>query len=271
MIQDKEVNPEGSVTNTWSLCSIQQVEEVKCLIKIIPIWASGILSMIPMLQQGTFPVTQALKMDKHFGTFEIPAASFSIVSLITIGIWLPCYDFFLQPALAKVTKQVEGITSLQKIVLGNIFSVLTMVSAGIVEWKRRGLAISSNSHSTMSAFWLSPQYMMLGFAEVFTTIGYIEFFNSESPEKMKSIGNSLQYLVSALSTYAGVLVMNIVHRVTQEKGGIDWLNDDINAGRLDYYYFFISGLGALNLVYLIFCVKRYRYKVNVKPHVIDTP
>lgn len=269
MIQDQELNTEGRVTNTWRLCSIQQVEEVKCLIKILPIWASGIFIMIPIVQQGTFPISQALKMDRHIGNFEIPAASYNIVSFITIGIWLPCYDFFLQPAIEKYTKQVGGITSLQKIVIGNIFSVLVMVSAGIVERRRK--VIMGISHAPMSAMWLAPQYVMLGFTEVFTTIGYIEFYNSESPEKMKSIGNSLQYLVTAFSTYAGILVMNVVHKVTHKKGRSDWLNDDINDGRLDYYYFLIAVLGALNLVYLFFCVKRYRYKVILKSEVVDTP
>ncbi|XP_027187499.1 protein NRT1/ PTR FAMILY 2.13-like isoform X2 [Cicer arietinum] len=271
MIQDNEINPEGRVTNTWNLCSIQQVEELKCLIKIIPIWASGFLGAIPIVQQGIFPITQALKMDRHIGSFEIPAPSCSIVTLITIAIWLLFYDFFVQPALAKVTKQVEGIKSLQKIVIGNIFSILVMVSAGLVEWYRRNMAIS-NTYGTkpISAFWLAPQYIMLGFCEVFLLIGYIEFYNSESPQKMKSIGNSLHYLMLACSSYAGVLVINIVNKVTQRNGGKGWLNNDINVGRLDYYYFLISGLGAINLVYVIFCAKRYRYKVVVKAEVADS-
>lgn len=49
------------------------------------------------------------------------------------------------------------------------------------------------------------------------------------------------------------------------------MNNDINKGRLDYYYFLIAGLGALNLVYLMFCAKHYRYKVSVKAKVEDTP
>ncbi|TKY63475.1 NRT1/ PTR FAMILY 2.13 [Spatholobus suberectus] len=275
LIRDNELNAEGCVKNPWRLCSILQVEEVKCLIKMLPIWASGILCLIPLVQQGTFPVSQALKMDRHLGPhFELPAASYNVVSLITIGIFLPCFDLFLQPALAKVTKQEEGLTSLQKIVIGDICSILTMVSAGLVEWRRRGVAISHGAPdgiAPMSAMWLAPQYVLLGLCEMFTLIGHIQFYSSESPEKMKSIGNSLQYLVMAFSIYVGTLVVNVVHQVTQKHGGIVWLNDDINAGRLDYYYFLIAGLGALNLVYILFCVKRYRYKVNVKVEVKDTP
>ncbi|KAJ1386016.1 Proton-dependent oligopeptide transporter family [Sesbania bispinosa] len=267
MIQDNEFNAEGSVTNSWRLCSIQQVEEVKCLIKIIPIWASGILALIPMTQQGTFPITQALKMDRHLGqNFEIPAASMGIVALITIGIWLPFYDLFVQNALAKITKREEGLTSLQKIVIGNIFSVLTMVSAGLVEWRRRVIAISHGS--PMSVMWLTPQYVCLGFCEVFSIVGHIQFYNSESPEKMRSIANSLQYLVLACSTYVGALVMNIVHKVTRNP---DWLDNDIDAGRLDYYYFLIAGIGALNLVYIISRARRYHYRVIEKAEVMDKP
>lgn len=214
-------------------------------------------------------------MDRHLGPhFEIPAASMTVVSLITIGIWLPSYDLFLQSALAKLNKQEEGLTSLQKIVIGNIFSVLTMVSAGLVEWRRRGVAISHNAPNgiaPMSVMWLAPQFVLLGLSEVFAVVGHIQFYNSESPERMRSVGNSLQYLVMACSNYAGSLVMNIVHKVTHKQGETDWLNNDINAGRLDYYYFLLAGLAALNLVYLLFCVKSYRYKVIVKAEVKDKP
>ncbi|XP_061360628.1 protein NRT1/ PTR FAMILY 2.13-like [Gastrolobium bilobum] len=275
MIQNNEVNEESLVTNPWKLCSIQQVEEVKCVIKIIPIWASGILCLIPMAQGGIFPVIQAMKMDRHLGShFEIHPASFSIISLISIGIWLLCYDLFLQRALAKVTKQEEGLTGLQKIVIGNIFSILTMVSGGLVEWQRRSVAISHDAlHGVkpMSAMWLAPQFAFLGLCEVFSIIGQTEFYNSESPEKMRTLGNSLQFLVAGFSSYAGALVMNIVHKVTRKYGKTDWLNNDLNAGRLDYYYFVIAGLGALNLVYLLFCAKRYRYKVIVNAQVMGTP
>ncbi|XP_027905518.1 protein NRT1/ PTR FAMILY 2.13-like [Vigna unguiculata] len=276
LIGDNEVNARGSVKNPWRLCSIQQVEEVKCLIKMLPIWASGILCLIPIVQQGTFPVSQALKMDRHLGAhFKLPAATYNAVSLITIGIFLPCFDIFIQPALAKVTKNEEGLTSLQKIVIGGICSVLTMLCAGLVEWRRRGVAISHGAPdgvAPMNAMWLAPQFVFLGLCEIFTLIGHFQFYSTESPEKMKSIGNSLQYLVMAFSIYVGTLMVNVVNQVTRKRGGIGWLNNDINAGRLDYYYFLVAGFAAMNLVYILLCVKRYHYKVViVKAEVKDRP
>jgi hypothetical protein len=97
---DKEVKQDGSCTNPWKHCIIQQVEEVKCLVKVVPIWTSCIINFISMAQQGTFIVSQALKMDRNLGrtNVQIPAGSLSIISLITIGTWLPFYDRILQPA-----------------------------------------------------------------------------------------------------------------------------------------------------------------------------
>ncbi|MED6224089.1 hypothetical protein PIB30_080400 [Stylosanthes scabra] len=237
--EENELNPQGLAKNPWRLCTIQQVEEVKSLIKILPIWASGIFCMIPVVQQGTFPVSQALKMDRHLGRkFEIPASTFNVVSLLTVALWLPCYDIYVQKLLTKIMKNDHGLTSLQKIVIGNIFSVLTMVASGLVESKRRARAKRS---ITMSAMWLAPQYVLLGLSEVFGIIGHIEFYISESSVKMRSVSNSLHFLVMAGSSYVGTLVMNVVHEMSG-KSGRDWLNNDLNLGRLDYYYFLIAGL-----------------------------
>jgi len=272
LIKDNELNVGGTVKNPWRVCSIQQVEEVKCLIKMLPIWASGILCLIPVVQQGTFPVSQALKMDRHLGAnFKLPPATFNVVSLITIIIFLPCFDLFLQPILAKVTKNEEGLTSLQKIVIGGVCSVLTMLCAGLVEWRRRGVAIAhgaADGVAPMSAMWLAPQFVFLGLCEILTVVGHTQFYNTESPENMKSIGNSLQCLVMAFSIYVGTLIVNVVNQVTQKRGGIDWLNDDINIGRLDYYYFLLAGLAAINLVYIFYCVKYYHYKVVIDNNTI---
>ncbi|XLR64667.1 hypothetical protein S83_015339, partial [Arachis hypogaea] len=40
----------------------------------------------------------------------------------------------------------------------------------------------------------------------------------------------------------------------------DWLNNDLNLRRFDYYYFLIAGLALINILYLLFCVKHYQYK-----------
>lgn len=265
-IVDGEVKADGTPMNKWRLCSIQQIEEVKCLVWVSPIWASGIICFTSMAQQGTFTVSQALKMDRHLGpNFQVPAGSLSVISMLTLGLWVPFYDRILIPALRKITKHENGITLLQRMGIGMVFSVLSMVVAGLVEKERRSSAIQNPNPSgvaPMSAMWLAPQLILMGFAEAFIIIGQIEFFNKEFPEHMRSIANSLFFVTMAGANYLSSVVVSVVHGTTKKHGGIDWLANDINAGRVDYFYYLIAGLGVFNLVYYLVCANQYRYKMG---------
>ena len=104
IVLEGELNPDGSHSNPWRLCSIQQIEEVKCVMKVVPVWASGIVSFTALAQQFTFTVSQALKTDRHLGpNFQIPPGSIIVISMITLGLWVPFYDRVLVPALRKIT------------------------------------------------------------------------------------------------------------------------------------------------------------------------
>ncbi|RVW31294.1 Protein NRT1/ PTR family 2.13 [Vitis vinifera] len=227
VILEGEKDANGCPSNQWRLCSIQQVEEVKCLLKIIPVWASGIICFTAISQQGTFTVSQALKMDRHLGPkFQIPAGSLIVISMLTVGIWVPFYD-------------------------------------RLVERERRASAIlQAGPHgiAPMSVMWLAPQLILMGFAEAFNIIGQIEFYNKEFPENMRSIANSLFFCTIAGASYLSSLVVVIVHDVTGKAGRSAWLTKNINQGKVDYYYYLLAGMGVLNLIYFLFCARRYRYK-----------
>lgn len=264
VIEEGALKPDGTRLDQWRLCSIQQVEEVKCIIRIIPIWAAGIISLTSMTQQGTFTVSQALKMNRHLGPhFEIPAGSLGVISLITIGLWLPFYDRVLVPAVQKITKQEGGITLLQRIGIGIVFSILSMVVAGLIERMRRASALLHSNPlgiAPMSVMWLAPQLILMGFCEAFNIIGQIEFFNRQFPEHMTSTGNSLFSCSFAGASYLSSFLVTIVHHVTRKNGHPDWLTNDLNAGRLEYFYFLLAGMGFLNMIYFLYCAQRYRYK-----------
>ncbi|KAK9935621.1 hypothetical protein M0R45_022716 [Rubus argutus] len=173
MIWDNDLKPDGSPVNKWRLCSVQQVEELKCVLKTIPIWASAIVSFTSMTQQGTFTVSQAIRLNRHFGSkFEIPASSLSVISLLTVLLFLPIYDRILVPALRKITKHEGGITVLQKIGIGIVFSVISMVVAGFIERERRYMA-NLHPYEPVSFVWLVPQLVLIGLCEALM----LEFFN----------------------------------------------------------------------------------------------
>ena len=263
-----DLGQDGSRVNQWKLASIQQVEEVKCLARMLPIMVTAIPPIISIIQQGTFTISQAMKMDRHLGPkFQIPAGSLGVISFMTIALWVPFYDRVLVPILRKMTKQEGGITLLLRIGIGMVFSILAMVVAGLVEKVRRD---SANSHpnplgiAPMSVLWLAPQLILMGFCEAFNAIGQIEFFNREFPEHMRSIGNSLFPCSIGGASYVSSIIVNIVHRATRTHGHPDWLTNDINAGRVDYFYYLIAGIGLLNLIYFIYVARRYQYKESVE-------
>lgn len=267
------MNTDGSPADPWRLCSVQQVEELKCLIRVIPVWFSGVIFYIANAQQSTYVVVQALQSDRRIGPseFKIPAATFVVFSMIALTIWIPIYDRIIIPALQKSTGKEGGITLLQRMGVGIFISVIAMLVSGIVEQRRRSDALhhplGTDSHgnaiSSMSALWLVPQLVLSGLSEAFNTVGHLEFYYKQFPENMRSVGGSLFFCGMAGTSYLSGLLVEIVHQTT--KGDNSWLPEDLNKGRLECFYYLIAAIGVVNFVLFLVCAKWYRYKGNGVP------
>ncbi|KAF3792682.1 NRT1-PTR FAMILY 2-13 protein [Nymphaea thermarum] len=271
MVSEAEITPEGSAADPWRLSSVQKVEELKCLVGIFPIWIAGVLCFIPAAQQGTFSVLQALKMDRHLGTgsFQIPPGSLGVFSLLAVTLWIPIYDRLIVPAARSITNQEEGITLLQRTGIGLVLSVLSMLVSAMVERKRIQAALlhpDINGVAPISVLWLVPQCVILGIAEAFYAIGQIEFYYKEFPDHMTSFSGSLLNCAFALSSYLTSLLVSLVRSTTAtaKSGGKSWLEDDINRGRVDYYYYLLAVLGGFNLLYFLIVSSRYEYKATAR-------
>ncbi|KAK0585945.1 hypothetical protein LWI29_036692 [Acer saccharum] len=267
---EDQINSDGSAANPWKLCSMQQVEEVKCVMRVIPIWASAILYYIAIVQQNTYIVFQALQSDRRLGGhFQVPAASYIVFIMLSLTIWIPIYDRILVPFLRRLTGKEGGITVLQRMGVGIFLSVLTMLVSALVEQRRRTLALTSptlgisprgGGISSMSAFWLVPQLILAGLSEAFNSIGQVEFYYKQFPENMRSIAGAFSNCGMAGSSYLSGFLVTVVHHITSKSGNGDWLAEDLNKGKLHYFYYMIASLGALNFVYFLVCAKWYRYK-----------
>lgn len=100
-------NPSDCVkgsANAWRLCTVTQVEELKSIIRLLPIWATGIVFSAVYSQMGTLFVLQGNTMDLHTGSsFEIPSASLSLFDTISVIFWVPIYDCLIVPLARKFT------------------------------------------------------------------------------------------------------------------------------------------------------------------------
>lgn len=267
--QDK-IKPDGSAADPWNLCSIQQVEEVKCLVRVLPLWFSAILYYLSIVQQHTLLVFQALQSDRRIGhsNFKIPGASYYVFLMLTMTLWLPIYDRIVVPFLRKITGNEGGITLLQRMGVGIFLSILSMLVSAIVEGQRRHFAITKpigiqprkGAISSMSGLWLIPQLILAGLAETFTAVGQIEFYYKQFPENMRSIAGSLFYCGMAGSSYLSTFLISVVHKTTAKSATGNWLPEDLNKGRLDLFYYMIAALEVVNLGYFLISSKWYRYK-----------
>ncbi|XP_038686952.1 protein NRT1/ PTR FAMILY 2.11-like isoform X2 [Tripterygium wilfordii] len=278
MTPEDKIDPDGLSAAPWSLCSMQQIEQVKCLVRVIPIWVAGFLYSIALVQQQTYVVFQALQSDRRFGNtdFKIPAASYFVFNMLALTVWIPLYDRIIVPFLQRFTKKEDGmgITLLQKMGTGMVISIIMTLVSAIVEQRRRNFALSNpiaveegrGAISSSSAMWLVPQLTLAGISEAFTVIAYVEFYYKQFPENMRSIGGSLTFVGAAVSNYLNSFLLSIVHHITKGAPTGDWLPEDLNKGRLDYFYYLVAGLGVLNLGFFVICASKYKYKGSSDTH-----
>ncbi|GAB2248934.1 hypothetical protein Droror1_Dr00012293 [Drosera rotundifolia] len=262
--KEDELNEDGVPANQWELCSMQQVEQVKCLIRILPVWISGIIYFVFVVSlMQIYVVFQAQQIDRRVGgsKLEVPSASFIAVSMMAVSIFLPIYDRIVVPTLRRITKNDGGITVLQRIGFGMIISIPTLILSGVIEEKRRTSALESGHFvSPMSWMWLVPQMAIAGLSDAFAIVGLFEFYYKQVPDNMKSLGGSFFFCGMAMSSYLTSFIISLVHKATTGSVSGNWLPDDLNQGRLDYYYYAIAGLQMVNLVYFFACSRWYMYK-----------
>ncbi|XP_060204717.1 protein NRT1/ PTR FAMILY 2.11-like [Lycium barbarum] len=276
-----QIKEDGSAVNPWRLCSIQQVEEVKCVVRVFPIWVAGLVYYIVLVQMQTYVVFQTLQSDRRLynaSNFKIPAASYAVFSMLSMSIWIPIYDRLIVPFLRKITKKEAGITVLQKMGIGLVIAVFTMLVSAVVETRRRNTALRHptlgieprrGEISAMSANWLIPQLALAGLSEAFTVIAQIEFFYKQFPENMRSFAGSFLFCGFALASYMSSLLISIVHRTTRTSDTENWLAEDLNKGKLDYFYYLVAGLEVLDFGYFLICAKWYKYKGTQNDHNLE--
>ena len=260
-----------SAPNPWRLCTVTQVEELKILINLLPIWACSIVFSTVYSQMSTLFVEQGQGMDASMGPhFKIPAASLSIFDTLSVIFWVPIYDRVIVPVVRRYTGHVRGFTQLQRMGIGLLISIASMVAAALVEIKRLQLAkkhglLDPTMDTPMvpiSIFWQIPQYFLVGMAEIFTFIGQSEFFYDQAPDAMRSLCSALPLTTVALGNYLSSLIVTIISRITtrggREQGWIPAKN--LNVGHMDYFFWLLAVLSLLNLLAYIGCSHWYQYK-----------
>ncbi|CAL5048411.1 unnamed protein product [Urochloa decumbens] len=247
-------------------CTVQEVEDVKIVLMVLPIFFSTVMLNCCLAQLSTFSVEQAATMDTRVGSLTVPPASLPVFPVTFIILLAPVYDHVIIPFARRVTGTEMGISHLQRIGTGLVLSIVAMAVAAVVEVKRKNVAADNGMTDSaaplpISFFWIAFQYLFLGSADLFTLAGLLEFFFSEAPSRMRSLATSLSWASLALGYYLSSVLVSIVNSATGRGGHRPWLQGaSLNHYHLERFYWVMCVLSTLNYLFFLFWAIRYKYR-----------
>ncbi|KAJ4959613.1 hypothetical protein NE237_019523 [Protea cynaroides] len=247
-------------------CTVEEVEAVKIVIRVLPIFACTVMLNCCLAQLSTFSVEQAATMNTKLGSLKIPPASLPVFPVLFIMIIAPLYDHIIIPYARRITKTEMGISHLQRIGVGLVLSIVAMLVAALVEIKRKRVAtdsglIDSEEPLPLTFFWIALQYLFLGSADLFTLAGLLEFFFTEAPSSMRSLATALSWASLALGYYLSSVLVSIVNSVTGNSHHQAWLQgSNLNHYHLERFYWTLCVLSGLNFFLYLFWANRYKYR-----------
>lgn len=183
--------------------------------------------------------------------------------VISVTLWIALYDRLILPIASKIAGKPVHLSPKQRMGIGLIFSLASIVVTAIVESIRRAMSVKEgcsdnpNGVVAMSAFWLVPQYCLSGLAEGFNAVGQNEFYFSEFPRSMSSIASNLIGVGMGAGNLLASIIMNAVNDFTGRGGNESWVSSYINKGHFDYYFWFLACLSFVNVIYFAVCSRAY--------------
>ncbi|GLJ16297.1 hypothetical protein SUGI_0274810 [Cryptomeria japonica] len=233
----------------------REVEQLKLVIRVMPIFGCTIVTNCILAQLQTFSVEQASSMESRVAGFQVPAASVQAIPyVIMVGV-VPLYVTVFVPLLRRMTGKESGISQLQRIGIGLFVSTLSMVTAAVVESKRKAVAPQK-----LSILWIAPQFIIFGFSEMFTAVGLLEFFYSQSVAGMQSFLTALTYCSYSFGFFLSSALVSIVNLVTKTRNQQGWLShNNLNEDHLDLFYWLLSTVSFLNFFNYIFWSRWFKY------------
>ncbi|KAK6916993.1 Proton-dependent oligopeptide transporter family [Dillenia turbinata] len=259
------IAPDGS-KKYGEVCCFTDVEEAKSVLRLVPIWATCLVYAIVFAQPSTLFTKQGVTMDRSTGLgFNVsPASLLSFIGL-SIVLFIPIYDRIFVPIARTITGKPSGITMLQRIGTGLLLSVISLVIAAIVENKRLEVAIEHGLVDMpmvmvpMSVWWLVPQYVLFGVADVFTMVGLQEFFYDQVPNELRSVGLALYLSIFGVGSLLSSFLISAIEKATGGDGRDGWFANNLNRSHLDYFYWLLAGLSAIELGAYLYFAKSYIY------------
>ena len=140
-----------------------------------------------------------------------------------------------------------------------------MVVAALIEIQRLktakeyGLVDMLDVTIPMSVWWLLPQYVLSGIADIFTMVGLQEFYHDQVPIELRSVGLALYLSIFGVGNFLSSFLISFIEEATGGDGKDSWFADNLNRAHLDYFYWLLAGLGAIAFAAYLYFAKSYIY------------
>uniref|UniRef100_K3XT79 Major facilitator superfamily (MFS) profile domain-containing protein n=1 Tax=Setaria italica TaxID=4555 RepID=K3XT79_SETIT len=246
----------NGATDAERLLAPEREEGKEVIAKLLPIWLTSLLFAAIFSQNYTLFTKQGSTLDRRIGAtpgLVVPPAALQCLVSFTFIAMLPVYDRVLVPLARRVTGHHAGVTALQRIGAGMAVSGVAMAVAALVEGRRlrvardAGLVDRPDVALPMSLWWVAPQYVLLGVAAVLAEIGLEEFFYDQVPDAIRSVGLALSLSAMGAGSYASSMLVSSIDWATRNWGAQSWFSDNLNRAHLDYFYWLLAGLAALEV------------------------
>ncbi|CAN6342429.1 unnamed protein product [Urochloa humidicola] len=253
---------DGSVLRPWRICTVQEVEDFKAVVRILPLWSTSIVLSVAFGTQINFTILQALAMDRALGGgFTVPAGSMTVVVLVSVVTSLVLLDRLLLPLWRRLTGG-HTPTPLQRIGAGHALAVLSLAASAVVEHRRiatvrgeEGAAADPAWVSPMSAMWLFLPLALAGAGEALYFPSGVTLYYEEFPPSLRNTSTGMVAVIIALGFYLSTALVGIVRRTTA------WLpGNNMNASSLENLYWLLAVMVAVNFGYYLLCAKLYKYQ-----------
>jgi peptide/histidine transporter 3/4 len=236
--------------------------------RLLPIWATSLAYGVVYAQIMTLFNKQGRTLDRRIGfgaNWQLPPAALQTLGPASILLFVPVYDRAIVPALRWATGNPSGLTMLQRVGAGMATSLAAVSVAALVEARRlatareHGLVDQPGATVPMTWAWLVPQYAMMGVADVLAVVGLQELFYDQMPDGLRSLGLALYLSVMGIGGFISSLLISTIDGITSRGGGDSWFDDNLNRAHLDYFYWLLAGLSALELALYLGFARSYVY------------
>ncbi|VAH36304.1 unnamed protein product [Triticum turgidum subsp. durum] len=244
---------DGDLNRAWRLCTVTQVEELKTLLRLIPIWLTSAIYFVANTQAQTTFVQQGTKTDSHIagGAASVPAASLTSIETVLVAAYVTLYNRAVAPSVAFTPLQLMG--------LGHATAAGAVAVAACTEARRLRMA-GGQEAAQMGIAWLLPQYVVMAVSDASLSVGQMQFLYDQSPETMRGASTAFYFLSISLGNLINSQLVTLVATVTSAGGRTGWFPPELDDGHLDYYFVLVVAITLLNFAVFVALAKNYTSK-----------